>query len=440
MVRAGVIVLGCRALNDQPTALMRHRVELGVKVYKDLRSTEGEAPFLVLTGYMGAGQTLSEAAVMEKIALEMEVPKVDILIEDQATCTVENAYFSKLLLDEAEVVQIHVVSSDFHIPRVEVIFGQLYPSPAYTVAFHGAPEELTEGRKGWEDRELARIDKSLHYFTHLYGSKAIPHTFHSPVIPDGFFHGFTCRLGGVSRYKTLSSLNLHFNPNRKDPRVFVEQNQARVAKRLGFDISGFRKASCVHGNTVWVVGSEPRPTDGYDGLVTDQRGIVLAAPGADCLPVIFCDPVKKICGACHSGWKGTVAKVAVCVVQIMKERFGCRPEDVRAAVGPSIGACCFEVGEDLAEQFDDEFVIRNPDWKKPHVDLWGSVYADLISFGLLPENMDMPKPWKETSGTRSVNRNTTVTQCTACDPEDRFFSHRRHGIQFGTQCGIIGVK
>lgn len=117
-------------------------------------------------------------------------------------------------------------------------------------------------------------------------------------------------------------------------------------------------------------------------------------------------------------------------------RFACDPKDIRAAVGPSIGPCCYEVDSDVAGHFDDAFVIRQQEWGKPHVDLWGCLYVSLQKCGIAAENMDVPRPWKETHG----HFTSTVTYCTQCDPDDRFFSHRRHGLQFGTQRGIILMK
>ena len=323
MGRRAIVVLGCKAPNDQPTPMMRRRVELAAKVYADLARDGGEAPFLIPTGYAGHGQTHSEAALMRRIAVEAKVPSDDIQIEERASCTVENAYFSKLLIDEANVDEIHVVTSDFHVRRAEIIFETFFHSPAYALVFHGAPETLTVERKASEDRETSLVHRSLDHFVDLHGSDADPRLFRSALIPDDLFtHAFTCRIGGVSRYETLSSLNLHFNANRKDPRLFVRRNQARLAKCLRFDAEKFEKAACVHGNAIWVVGGDdPRPTDGYDGLVTDRKGVILAAPGADCMPVLLCDPVKKVCGACHSGWRGTLAKVVLCALQTMKERY-----------------------------------------------------------------------------------------------------------------------
>ena len=142
----------------------------------------------------------------------------------------------------------------------------------------------------------------------------------STQIPkDGFNHGFTTRFGGISTYQTLSSLNLCYNAKKKDPLVNVQENRRRLAGACGFRIATFHPAKTCHGSTVWVVG-DPEP-ENYDALVTNHSHVTLAAPGADCAILLFCDPVKKV-GAgrasflvFRSGLPGYVVGIFSCGLQ-----------------------------------------------------------------------------------------------------------------------------
>ncbi|KFZ46790.1 Laccase domain-containing protein 1, partial [Antrostomus carolinensis] len=122
----------------------------------------------------------------------------------------------------------------------------------------------------------------------------------SSLIPDDIFlHGFTTRTGGISYLPTLSSCNLFSSSKRRDPQVVVKENLRRVANAAGFNPETFHRVKIDHANAVYVMGkTEP---DSYDGIVTNQKGVTIAAPGADCIPVLFADPVRKACGAAHSG-------------------------------------------------------------------------------------------------------------------------------------------
>ena len=121
----------------------------------------------------------------------------------------------------------------------------------------------------------------------------------SPHIPSSVFcHGFTTRFGGVSTYKTLSSLNLYYTPKRKDPKINVDENRKRLAAACHFSLDSFHLAKAEHGGTVWLVG-DPEP-ENYDGIVTDKCDVTIAAPGADCMIILFCDPLKKVCRLCDT--------------------------------------------------------------------------------------------------------------------------------------------
>src|SRR5690606_19195290 len=144
--------------------------------------------------------------------------------------------------------------------------------------------------------------------------------------------------GGVST-GLRRSLNLGYRWG--DDPALVETNRRLLAAHAGFSIDDLAVTKHVHGTRVWRVGEElPEPPE-FDGLVSDRPGTVLGAFAADCIPMLFADPAAQTCGAAHSGWRGTVDGVAARVVARMSE-LGSRPADIRVALGPSIGPCCFE--------------------------------------------------------------------------------------------------
>jgi YfiH family protein len=246
--------------------------------------------------------------------------------------------------------------------------------------------------------------------------------YRSPILPDdGFVHGFPERTGGVSSGKR-TSLNLGFRWG--DERAAVEQNRRLVAERVGYPPDALQVTKHVHGTAVWRVGDpQPEPPE-FDGMVCDRPGPVLGAFAADCIPILFADPIARVIGACHAGWRGTVAGVARNVVDRMVE-LGARPGDIRVALGPSIGACCFEVGPEVVAAFRDAFgdlpgmVVAGPN--KDHVDLRVATRAVVERAGVSPAHVDDKPP------------------CTRCNP-DRFFSYRRDGMEGGVHMGFIGMR
>lgn len=244
----------------------------------------------------------------------------------------------------------------------------------------------------------------------------------SPLIPDDVFvHGFPERTGGVST-GLRGSLNL--GKSWGDDPALVDANRALVAAAAGYQAAALQAMKHVHGTAVWRVG-EPEPTPAeFDGLVCDRPGPVLGAFAADCMPLLFADPVARVCGAAHAGWRGTVAGVAARVVERMVE-LGSSPSDVRVAIGPSIGPCCFEVGPEVVAEFRGRFgalaglVVDGP--VREHVDLRVALTATVREAGVPTAQVDATPP------------------CTRCHPE-RFFSYRRDGRAGGIHMGFIGLR
>jgi hypothetical protein len=168
--------------------------------------------------------------------------------------------------------------------------------------------------------------------------------------------GFSTRLGGVSR-APYDGLNLAFHVN--DQTEDVVRNRQYLADILHFPLEAWTCAEQVHGDRVAVVTSAERGAGHVerataiadtDALITNERGVWLASFYADCVPLYFFDPVQRVIGLAHAGWRGTAKQIGLRTVQKMSEYFGSRPSDMRAIIGPSIGPCCYEVDEQVANQ------------------------------------------------------------------------------------------
>ncbi|XP_039222646.1 purine nucleoside phosphorylase LACC1 isoform X2 [Crotalus tigris] len=185
-----------------------------------------------------------------------------------------------------------------------------------------------------------------------------------------------------------------------------------------------------HANDVWVMG-RPQPKS-YDGIVTDQRGVTIAAPGADCIPLLFADPVRKVCGAAHSGWQGTLLGVSMAVVTAMATEYGCKVKDILVVLGPSVGPCCFTLPKESAREFYkiDPTCVRCLESPNPYVNIRRATRRLLEAGGVLPVNIQDDS---------ITDPEQNITLCTSCYP-DKFFSHVRDGENFGTHIGFISIK
>lgn len=237
-------------------------------------------------------------------------------------------------------------------------------------------------------------------------------------------HCFTTRFGGVSE-GSQSSLNLAVG--RGDTMENVEKNLRILGKALDFDPEKLVMTMQIHSDIVRVVtdadcsGLCHRNYPQCDALVTNTPGVALLVFTADCTPLLFHDPVTGAVGAAHAGWRGTAQDIAGKTVQAMVEAFGCDPANIRAAVGPNIGACCFETDADVPDAMvallgDEARGYIRPARNKFYVNLKGINARLLVRAGV--RHIDMS------------------SHCTACDP-DLFWSHRKVGNLRGSQGAII---
>ena len=238
-----------------------------------------------------------------------------------------------------------------------------------------------------------------------------------PEIFTGLPHvvaGFTTRHGGVSP-APFSSFNLGIN-TADDPQR-VAENQAVLLASVGFPAGQAVRMKQVHGAEIEVVTEAGVYAD-RDGVVTQTPHLLLMVGVADCAAVLLADEEAGVIGACHSGWRGTVARITPKTIQIMT-KLGANPARIRAYISPCIGTAQFEVGEEVAAQFDSAFVHRHPDWPKPHIDLKGVILHQLTESGV-------PEAQIECSSA------CTVTNRAA------FFSFRAENGQTGRMMGFIG--
>lgn len=233
-------------------------------------------------------------------------------------------------------------------------------------------------------------------------------------------HAFTTRAGGVSK-GCFESLNLSFT--RGDDASFVTENYTRVANALGCEISDIVCSDQTHTTNVMRVDrsfagmgvTREKTYKDIDGLITSEPGLMLATFYADCVPLFFADPVHHAIGLSHSGWRGTVDRMGAVTLLAMNREFGSMPEDVYAAVGPSICQDCYEVSEDVMEAFAREFaghedeILLDKGNGKYQLDLWKSNEIVLREAGIKKEHL------------------AVTNICTCCNP-GLLFSHRAsHG-------------
>lgn len=228
--------------------------------------------------------------------------------------------------------------------------------------------------------------------------------------------GFSTRTGGVSG-PPYDSLNLGLST--ADNSADVHQNRKRIFESAGFSVDQLAITGQVHGTDVLEVDA-PGLYVGYDGMVTRTPNLLLCLSAADCASVLIADPVARVLGACHAGWRGTVGRITSNTVKKMLA-CGAQTERLRAYVSPCISADKFEVGPEVARQFDAAFVCDVPGKTKPHVDLKKALQFQLIEAGIAPDAIE-------------VSPHCTFTET------DRFFSHRAEHGKTGRLMGFIGFR
>lgn len=245
-------------------------------------------------------------------------------------------------------------------------------------------------------------------------------------------HAFSTRLGGVSE-REFSAMNLNFG--RGDDEENVRENFRLFCAAAGFDPETLVASAQDHHTVVRRVDAsnrgtgiwKPKDLQSVDGLITDAPDVTLVTYYADCVPLFFVDPVRRAIGLAHAGWRGTVAKIGEVMVKRMTEEFGSEPGDLFAAVGPSIGPCCFEVDAPVADEFfcleelrPQEFVTEKGGGKFM-IDLWEANRRILNRSGI------------------AEGRISVAQLCTKCNP-DWLFSHRATGGKRGGLAAMMCLR
>lgn len=246
-------------------------------------------------------------------------------------------------------------------------------------------------------------------------------------------HGFSTRIGGVSE-GYLGSMNLSFT--RGDKEEAVRENYMRMAKALRVDADSFVFSQQTHTTNVRAVSFQdkgrglltPLTYQDVDGLITNVPGLTLTTFYADCVPLYFVDPVHKAIGLSHSGWRGTVGRMGAVTLQRMQEEYGTDPANVIAAIGPSICQDCYEVSEDVIQEFQNTFepkfhkqLFYRKENGKYQLNLWAANEIVLTEAGVPREQIAI----------------TNV--CTCCNG-DKLFSHRASQGRRGNLAAFLALK
>lgn len=245
-------------------------------------------------------------------------------------------------------------------------------------------------------------------------------------------HAFTTRFGGVSEGK-FSTMNMSFS--RGDNPDSVLENYKRICGAIGTDYRKCVLSQQTHTTNIKIVTEadagkgiiSDRDYNDIDGLITNVKGLTLVTQFADCVGLLFFDPVRKVIAASHAGWRGTVGKIGEKTVKMMQKHFNCNPADIKAAITPSICFNCFEVDSPVFEEFDKiayidrSKIIRDDGNGKYHINLWEANLQTLLLAGLLKENISV----------------TDI--CTQCNP-DYLFSHRYTKGERGNLAALIALK
>ncbi len=255
--------------------------------------------------------------------------------------------------------------------------------------------------------------------------------------------GFTARQGGAGK-PPYESFNCAFHVG--DDPDDVLSNRRMLAESLGFSLDAWTCGEQTHGKHIEVVteadrgrGSRTRASafQSTDGLLTNVPGVLLTSFYADCVPLYFYDPVERVAGLAHAGWKGTVAEIAGAMVSKMTEVYGSKPQHVLAAIGPSIGECCYEVDDYVMNhvlQLEETLALTTSSGREQ--DLYSKSLSDdsksmlnlkelnqriMIKAGILPTHIEC------------------TTWCTSCNTE-MFFSYRKEQGITGRMTSWIGIK
>lgn len=220
---------------------------------------------------------------------------------------------------------------------------------------------------------------------------------------EGISHFVSGRRGGFSD-PPYDSLNLAFHVGDNPEKVV--KNRRLVAQSLGIPLNNFTFAKQVHGANVEIITEDLRgrgaiehetAIENTDAMITAVPNICLVVLSADCVPILFYDPRKRVVAVAHAGWRGTAQLIAKKTATILKEEFNCQPSDILVGIGPSIGPCCYEVGRDVISQIEralgdgEGVVARETREGKGFLNLWEANKRQLLEAGIPEGNIEIAK-------------------------------------------------
>jgi hypothetical protein len=279
-------------------------------------------------------------------------------------------------------------------------------------------------------------------------------------------HGFSTRRGGFSRVYGKQDLNLGFT--KEDSKAAVERNRAAFLHEVGA-LSGKRKTVTrtasrkadyqrgplvtlrqIHSDIIHFVDSPPASQLAGDGLITATPALYLGIQAADCLPVILVDPKRHAVGVFHAGWRGTIKRIVEKGVGEMHRHFGSRPRDIKAAIGPGIHGCCYEVGAEVREKFQSQFsyaskLFREVEERDPVREKYPMLFLTARAPGhsVLPKNifLDLVEANRQQLLAAGVPAKSIEASplCTNCHP-DLLFSYRAEKGKTGRMMGVVGIR
>ena len=264
--------------------------------------------------------------------------------------------------------------------------------------------------------------------------------------------GFSTRSGGFSRLYGACTLNLGFTA--QESRAAVERNQTAFLLQLGAAIGKKEwpliTLRQIHSDLIHCVSGVPQRTLVGDGLITSAPDILLAIQTADCLPVILVDTKQKAVGVFHAGWRGTIKRIVEKGVGEMRRYFGTLPKNIKAAIGPGIHACCYDVGAEVRQQFESQFAYADDLFREvKESDPVREKYPLLFLTARAPGHGELPPKIfldlveanrRQLISAGVLRKNISASKlCTSCHPELLFSYRAEKGIT-GRMMGVTGIR
>jgi YfiH family protein len=262
-------------------------------------------------------------------------------------------------------------------------------------------------------------------------------------------HGFSTRPGGASELEGKSALNLGFTD--WDDHERVAANRSKFAAGVGADGLPLVTLRQFHSDVIHVAAAPCEEAPKADAVITSTPGLLLGVQTADCVPILLADSRRRVVAAIHAGWRGTLARIAAKTLGQMRMKFGTRPRDIVAALGPAIGRCCYEVGPKVAQAFAAQFPPAAEWFDGPFEQLaHGEEPLWLPWLTMMPPGHVPPPPrvqldlrasnrWQLIDAGVPESQITVSDLCTACHT-DLLFSYRRESAKTGRLMAVIGIK